>query len=96
MSKKLIYLVSFVLVLALAGTNVVFGDTVWQGRIEDDIDDVLEALGASGGGKDHEITYMTPEYARKSKSVTVRAMQLALILKQTGLIRWKELSALYA
>ena len=42
MSKKLIYLVSFFLVLALAGTNVVFGDTVWEGRIEDDIDDVEE------------------------------------------------------
>ncbi|MHC4327729.1 MAG: discoidin domain-containing protein, partial [Planctomycetota bacterium] len=42
MSKKLIYLVSFILVLALAGANVVFGDTVWEGRIEDDIDDVEE------------------------------------------------------
>ncbi len=40
MSKRLIYLVSFALVLALAGTNVVFGDTVWEGRIEDDFDDV--------------------------------------------------------
>jgi len=40
MSKRLIYLVSFALVLALAGTNVAFGDTVWEGRIEDDLDDV--------------------------------------------------------
>jgi hypothetical protein len=47
MSKKLIYLVSFVLVLALAGTNVVFGDTVWEGRIEDDIDDVEEQSSGS-------------------------------------------------
>ena len=47
MSKKLIYLVSFVLVLALAGTNVVFGDTVWEGRIEDDLDDVEQQSSGS-------------------------------------------------
>jgi len=47
MSKKLIYLVSFILVLALAGTNVVFGDTVWEGRIEDDLDDVEEQSSGS-------------------------------------------------
>ncbi len=47
MSKKLIYLVSFALVLALAGTNVVLGDTVWEGRIEDDIDDVEEQSSGS-------------------------------------------------
>ncbi len=47
MSKRLIYLVSFALVLALAGANVVFGDTVWEGRIEDDMDDVEEQTGGS-------------------------------------------------
>ncbi|MHC4172860.1 MAG: discoidin domain-containing protein, partial [Planctomycetota bacterium] len=40
MSKKLFLLTSFVLVLALAGTNVVFGATVWEGAITDDNDDV--------------------------------------------------------
>jgi len=33
--------------LALAGTNVVFGDAVWEGRIEDDIDDVEEQSSGS-------------------------------------------------
>ncbi|MCP4608713.1 MAG: discoidin domain-containing protein [Planctomycetes bacterium] len=47
MSKKLIYLVSFILVLALVGTNVVFGDTVWEGRVEDDLDDVEEQSSGS-------------------------------------------------
>jgi hypothetical protein len=60
MFRKLIYLVSFVLVLALAGTNVVFGDTVWESRIEDDLDDVEEfipggAIDASSG--DLELPY---------------------------------------
>ena len=39
MCRKLILLMSFVLVLALASTNVVFG-AVWEGRITDDNDDV--------------------------------------------------------
>ncbi|MCH7558856.1 MAG: discoidin domain-containing protein, partial [Planctomycetes bacterium] len=47
MSKKLLYLTSFVLVLALAGTNVVFGDTVWEGRIEDGLDAVEQEADGS-------------------------------------------------
>ncbi|MHC4172358.1 MAG: discoidin domain-containing protein [Planctomycetota bacterium] len=39
MSKKLTYLISFLLVLALAGTNVVFG-AVWEGAITEENDDV--------------------------------------------------------
>jgi len=46
MCRKLIYLFSFVLVLALAGTNVVFGNTVWEGRITFDADDVEEEVPA--------------------------------------------------
>jgi len=46
MSKKLIYLTSFVLVLALAGTNVTLGD-VWEGRVNKDTDD-SEELDPSG------------------------------------------------
>lgn len=61
-----------------------------------DIDDIIEALSTSSNGKEVEITYMTPEYARKSKEVTVRAMQLAIILKKSGLSRWAALASLYA
>jgi len=56
MCRKLIYLTSFVLVLALAGTNVVFG-AVWEGASPDDNDAVEEF--ASGemdlGSSDLEI-----------------------------------------
>lgn len=61
-----------------------------------EIDEILESLGASSTGKDVEVNYMTPEYARKSKEVTVRAMQLAIILKKSGLSRWASLAAMYA
>ncbi|MCP4256277.1 MAG: discoidin domain-containing protein [Planctomycetes bacterium] len=50
MCGKLIYLFSFVLILALAGTNVAFGDTVWEGRITSDPDDVEEEV--PGGSVD--------------------------------------------
>ncbi|HUU18235.1 MAG TPA: discoidin domain-containing protein [Sedimentisphaerales bacterium] len=50
MCRKLIYLVGFVLVLALARTNVAFGGTVWEGRIVSDNDDVEESV--PGGGID--------------------------------------------
>jgi hypothetical protein len=33
MCRKLLFLIVFVLVLALGGTNVVFGEMVWEGRI---------------------------------------------------------------
>jgi len=63
---------------------------------EQKVDNVLEALGDTGSAPEHVINYMTPEYARKSKQVTVRALQLGLILQETGLARWKDLTALYA
>ncbi|MHC4173809.1 MAG: LamG-like jellyroll fold domain-containing protein, partial [Planctomycetota bacterium] len=60
MSKKLIYLFSFVLVLALTGTNVVFASRVWEGRITFDFDDVEERVSDGGidtGGSDLEMPY---------------------------------------
>ncbi|GAJ04084.1 unnamed protein product, partial [marine sediment metagenome] len=46
MSKKLIFLIAFVLVLALAGTNAAFASRVWENRISSDADDVEENLGS--------------------------------------------------
>jgi hypothetical protein len=62
MCKKFILLMSFVLVLALAGTNVALGD-VWEGRIIDNNDDT-EELDPSGtpeaGSGDLEFPYEDP------------------------------------
>jgi len=52
MSQKLLYLISFVLVFALAGTNVVFGDTVWEGRIVDTQDAVEQSDPGPSGSMD--------------------------------------------
>jgi hypothetical protein len=62
MCRKLIYLFSIVLVLALAGTNVTLGD-VWEGRVLEDSDDT-EELDPSGtpeaGSSDLEFPYEDP------------------------------------
>lgn len=69
-----------------------------MGLTEDEANDIVDTLsmGTEAKGDDVEITYMTPEYARKSKSLTVRAYKLAAILKKSGLSRWKELAQMYA
>ncbi|UCC96697.1 MAG: hypothetical protein JSW66_12725, partial [Phycisphaerales bacterium] len=43
MCKKLVFLTSFVLVLALAGTNVTLGDVVWEGKITSNADCVEQS-----------------------------------------------------
>jgi hypothetical protein len=60
------------------------------------VKDLLEGLGQTSKGPVEKVQYMTPEYARKNKPFTVRSMDLAHILKQSGLTRWAELSQLYA
>lgn len=62
----------------------------------DYIDNLMEGLGATSKAAEKPVQYMTPEYARKTKPFTVRSMDLAHILKQSGLTRWAELAQLYA
>ena len=54
MSQKLLYLISFVLVFALAGTNVVFGGTVWEGRTKDSQDAVEQSDPGPSGSMDFD------------------------------------------
>ena len=50
MCRKSIYLISFVLVLILAGSNGVLGGTVWETRVSNGNDDAEQDV--SGGGMD--------------------------------------------
>jgi len=63
---------------------------------KDYVQELLEGLGQASKSPDVKVQYMTAEYARKHKPFTVRSMELAHILKQSGLMRWAELSQLYA
>lgn len=69
-----------------------------DGLSETEADEIVDTLsiGSKAQGDDVQINYMTPEYARQTKQLTVRAYQLAVILKQSGLPRWAELSQMYA
>jgi len=66
MCKKLILLTSFVLVLALAGTNVAFGAFVWESRLTNDNDDIEEAV--DGGGIDMSSSDLEIPYEDTGKS----------------------------
>jgi len=59
MSKKLLYLISFVLVLSLVSSNVAFGQVVWEGRISSGSDDYEQYVSngdMDSGSGDLEIT----------------------------------------
>ena len=60
------------------------------------VEQLLEGLGQASNEPEVQVQYMTPEYARKHKPFTVRSMDLAHILKQSGLSRWAQLAQLYA
>jgi len=66
MCRKLIYLFSFALILALAGTNLAFGDTVWEGRITFDADDVEEEV--PGGSVDFSSSDLEMPYEGEGQS----------------------------
>lgn len=67
-----------------------------KGMTNEDVDRIMDALGAASKAPEHEINYMTPEYARKMNGVTVRAFELAATMMKAGLERWDYLASMYA
>ena len=65
MCKKPIFLTSFVLILALAGTNVVLGGTVWEGKVINGTDDSEERV--NGGGIDLNSSDLEMPYENEGK-----------------------------
>lgn len=60
------------------------------------VEALIEGMGVQSKEPPKPVQYMTPEYARKTKPFTVRSMDLAHILKQSGLSRWATLAQMYA
>ena len=59
--------------------------------------EILGALGTTLGSDDGKpVQYMTPEFARKLKPVTVRSFKIAKALKHMGFERWQYLTSMYA
>ena len=62
---------------------------------DDQLEQFAEALGGFATSNE-KVVYMTPEYARKNKPVTIRSMELAIQMKEAGLKNWARLASLYA
>lgn len=72
-----------------------------QGYNEKDITEVLDALSgksynSNNTNNSNGITYLTPEIARKDKSLTVRSAVIALKMKENGTEDWQRLASIYA
>lgn len=57
---------------------------------------IVDSLSSGSGVSSAKVNYMTPEYARKTKQITVRSAKLAAMMMTSGLARWEHLASLYA
>ena len=62
---------------------------------DEQLNTFAEALGGFATSNE-KVTYMTPEYARKNKPVTIRSIEIAIQMKEAGLKNWARLASLYA
>ena len=68
----------------------------YKNYTDEQLAEFADAMGGFSSGSKEEIRYMTPEYARKHKPVTVRSMELAITMREAGLSNWARLASLYA
>lgn len=68
----------------------------YKNYTDEQLAEFADAMGGFSSGPKEEIQYMTPEYARKHKPVTVRSMELAITMREAGLSNWARLASLYA
>lgn len=61
-----------------------------------ELQEFANAMGGFQNGPEEQITYMTPELARKNKPITIRSMEIAIAMKEAGLKNWARLASLYA
>lgn len=63
---------------------------------ESDMEEILAALGSTAPISKEPIKYITPEYARKTKEISLRAISLGIAIKKSGLKNADRLIALYS
>lgn len=68
----------------------------YKDKTMQELDEFAEALGGFSTSSKERVEYMTPEYMRKIKPLTIRSMVLAVELKEAGLKNWARLASLYA
>lgn len=67
----------------------------YPSKSDEDISKFFEALGMAIPSQETEITYMTPELARKRKPLTIRSAVLGMALQDAGVESWARIASMY-
>ena len=67
----------------------------YPNKTDKELNEFFEVMGMSLGGSPEEVTYMTPELARKYKPLTIRSMVLGMALQDAGVESWKRIASMY-
>ena len=64
-------------------------------KSDEQLDKFFEALGMAIPDADEEVTYMTPEIARKRKPLTIRSAVIGMALQDAGVESWARIASMY-
>lgn len=67
----------------------------YSNKSDEELETFLEALGMAIPDTDEEVTYMTPEIARKRKPLTIRSAVIGMALKDAGVESWQRIASMY-
>ena len=67
----------------------------YPNKSDEQLDKFFEALGMAIPDADEEVTYMTPELARKRKPLTIRSAVIGMALQDAGIESWARIASMY-
>ena len=67
----------------------------YPNKTDEQLDKFFEALGMAIPDTDEEVTYMTPEIARKRKPLTIRSAVIGMALQDAGVETWARIASMY-
>ena len=67
----------------------------YPNKSDEQLDKFFEALGMAIPDADEEVTYMTPEIARKRKPLTIRSAVIGMALQDAGVESWARIASMY-
>lgn len=67
----------------------------YPNKTDEQLDKFFEALGMAIPSQETEVTYMTPEIARKRKPLTIRSAVIGMALQDAGVESWARIASMY-
>src|SRR5574344_196276 len=67
----------------------------YSNKTDEQLDKFFEALGMAVPSADEEVTYRTPEIARKRKPLTIRSAVIGMALQDAGVESWARIASMY-